>query len=196
VEVTARGYLSEEKNVWVEAGPGPGPAHLFEQPDQHPARFVLELYAEPRPTVELVVPTGYRGVVKAEVQIEAEMACPPGQRRFRYEVPESGVVRVSGPPLLRRALSTQFQAEYADGTSLKRNAPFPDVGFWWLKGDETTQIFVVGTQYEYEDYRRAYQQESGKNRSTSSGGNEDGHGRRGRRGRQSSGDSNPAGGLP
>ena len=49
--------------------------------EKRPVSFVLELYtADPAPSVELVVPTGYRGVVDVDVQARENIRCQPGQR--------------------------------------------------------------------------------------------------------------------
>ncbi len=137
---TAQGYLSEELDV---------PVTLIQT---QPASVVVELLAEPRPMVELVVPTEFRGLVKIEVQADAPPV--PGQRVYQYEVPESGVVRVQGPPVLQRLMVGDYRARLADGTPLPQKVGVVDLGLRWLKCEGVNQYFVVGTQSEFDRVRR------------------------------------------
>jgi hypothetical protein len=151
VEGTARGYLPDVLNVTGEAVRKIEPAHLFEDTDRRPASYVLELYAGPHPTVELVLPVTFRGMVKAEVQIQEDAPLPPGQRCFSYRVGELGDVRVVGPPLLRRVYPPDFRARRTDGTVVNHEAGPGEVGLRPLKSEGNMQYFVVGTKAEYED---------------------------------------------
>lgn len=109
------------------------------QPD-----VVFEMYAEPRATVELVVPVGYRGVIRTEF-VRDEGYGLPGQRQFSYPVPESGIVQVRGPRMLTLTW-TQTKARYADGTSLDRFPGEAEVGFCWIQSDGDANFYVVGTK--------------------------------------------------
>jgi hypothetical protein len=91
-QANAPGYMLEEKSLAV---PPVEPARLF-GPAAPPAQIVVDMYAGPDPTVELVLPVGYRGLVRTKVHILDDLPGPPGQRLFRYETPESGVVQVTG----------------------------------------------------------------------------------------------------
>jgi hypothetical protein len=157
LECTARGYLPETLNVTEEGVRKLEPVHLFEDPDQRPTSFVLELYAGPRPTIELILPTSFRGEVKAEVRIDEDAPLPPGQRCFRYRVSPLGEVQVVGPPLLRRVNPPDYRACYADGTVLSPQAGPEEVGLRPLKHVGNIQVFVVGTQSEYESLLPARQ---------------------------------------
>ncbi|HZY85989.1 MAG TPA: hypothetical protein VFE78_14245 [Gemmataceae bacterium] len=173
VEVTAAGYLFEGKDlpdefVQAAASAGPGP-------------FVFELYAAPRASVELVLPTGYRGRVKAEVLARENAPRAPGQRCFRYDVPPSGVVQVVGPELLRRVLPPDFRARYADGPLLTAEAHDAEIGFWPLACEGGYQVFLAGTRAEFEDARRDYRQGGSSPGGRPQGGK--GGGGRGRRNR-------------
>src|SRR5262249_11835511 len=145
------------------------PAHLFEDVSQRAPSLVMELIADPRPTVELVVPTGYRGLVNAEVQIQEDAPCSPGQRRFSYELPSSGVVPVVGPRLLRHVSSADCEARCADGSALSQQAKDAEVGFWWLYSDGHHEQFLVGTREEFDAHRKSYEQ-AGGGRMRSAGG--------------------------
>ncbi len=192
IAVTATGYLPEQKDVAVAVVQAIEPAHLFEAVEQRPVNFVLELYTGPLPTVELVVPTGYHGLVKADVQARDDVSCPPGQRLFSYEVPPSGVLTVTGPPLLRRVFAADFRARYADGTPLLRQVKDGAIGLWWLRTDGTTQCFVVGTRDEYIALRGGPGDDAAVGHSS---GGKGGGGRRGggRRGNSSAGDAGSGG---
>jgi hypothetical protein len=148
----------------------------------------LELYAEPRPTVELIVPTGYHGLVKAEIQVQDDLIYPAGQRCFRYAVPASGVVPVTVPPLLRMVFPPDFHARYADGTALTNEAKGAEIGFWWVNREGNIQCFLVGTLSEYDAVRRSYRDEPGKRQA--SGGSGKGGGRGG--GRRHGGSPDPS----
>jgi hypothetical protein len=174
VEVTAAGYLFEGKDLPDERVQAGAPVD--------PGPFVLELYAAPRAAVELVLPTDYRGRVKAEVLAREDVPCPPGQRCFRCDVPPSGVVQVVGPPLLRRLLPPDFRARYADGTPLSAEARDAQLGFWPLACESGYQVFLVGTRAEYESARRDYGPGAGPSESQPARG-KGGGGGRGRRNR-------------
>ncbi len=154
IEASAPGYLGEQLNVSTEMIQRISAAHPFEDVERRAADFVVEMYAEPRFTVELIVPTGYRGTIKAEVQIQDDVAAPPGQRCFRYEVVD-GFVRVKGPGVLRRISPTEFHARYVDGTPLAGDMTLWKVGFRWLRSEGKEQCFVVGTKSEYDMQRRS-----------------------------------------
>jgi hypothetical protein len=154
VEASARGYLPEALSVPVQAVDEIPPAPLVGGDRARPVSFVLEVCAGPSPTVELVVPNGFRGLVKAEVQVREDAPCPPGQRCFRYQVEPSGYVLVTGPPLLRRVFTPDYQARFADGTPISRQPDLLAVGFRPLKAEPDVQYFVVGTQSEFDTVRR------------------------------------------
>src|SRR5262249_53367817 len=82
VEAEANGYLPEQKNLSAADVQALEPAHLFEAVERRPVSLVVELYAGPRPSVELVLPADYHGLVKVEVVIDDDAPCPPGHRCF------------------------------------------------------------------------------------------------------------------
>jgi hypothetical protein len=190
VEVNAPGHLRESKTLNAQAVQAIEPAHLFEAVDRRPASVVLEVYAEPRPTVELIVSAGYRGLVKVEVQIREDTPCAAGQRRFSYPVPSSGEVEVSGPPLLRHVASQDFCAHLSDGTPLSCQARDAEVGFWWVSGDGHFQTFLVGTRDQFDALANAEDHaEGGQKRGSHGGGGGRGRGRHSRGGTSQGGDS-------
>ncbi len=186
VQVSAAGYLSEEKVVSTEVVQALEPPHLFEDVEKRPAGFVVELYAdEPRPAVELVLPASFLGLVKVEVQAQPGLPRPPGQRRFRFEVPASGVVRVIGPDLFRHLGSPDFVARYRDGPVLGQDVGEGQVGFWCLESKGQHYTFLVGSRREYEFHQPRLMDETG-DRPIIGGGRRGGRG--GRHGRNQTAD--------
>jgi hypothetical protein len=180
VDAIFPGYMTEQKNYPVEAVKAIPVFNLFGG-SQHAPSFVVEMYAEPFPAVELVLPTGYRGTLKVAVKIQDDAPCKPGQRLFSYAVPQSGVLQLTGPPLLRRVYSPDFGARYADGTPLSRQPKDDEIGFWCLKTEEGYDHFFVGTRAEYEALRRA-DKDDGPAKNSGSGGKGGGRGGRHSRG--------------
>jgi hypothetical protein len=151
LQAVASGYMPSEVDVKAGDVERIEPAHLLELTDERPPCFVVEVYSEPPFTVELVVPAGYRGLVKAEVQAEEKaFPGPPGQRCLHFVVEESGDVQVRGPSCLRRIAGMDFHASYSDGTPLREEREAQKVGFRWVKTEGKVHYFVVGTQAEYE----------------------------------------------
>jgi len=188
VSVTAKGYMFEDKYVPVSAVEAIQPAGWFETVEKRPANFVVDVYAEPRPFVELVLPVGFRGFVKADVKVNDELPLARGQRNFTFVTSSTGEAEVVGPSLLRRVSPADFRAKFADGTPLTRSSKDSEIALWWLRSDGHTQHFLVGSKYEFDMLGKSYQ---GDSESHSHGGKGDsGGGRRGgRRGNQSSSDS-------
>jgi len=139
-EAMARGYLPRPAGQPIE---------------RTPTAVVLEMYAEPRPVLELVVPTGYRGIVKATIRVQNDLKYEPHTRLFSYAVPSSGVVAVALPRLFTRGMTPDIRARYADGTPLPRDAKDYEMGCRWLKVDpENEYLFVIGPQWEADTVRR------------------------------------------
>jgi hypothetical protein len=192
VEASAPGYLGEETFLSSVSLQAISPAKPFEKVEHRPATLVVALYASPDPKVEMVIPTGFRGMVKAELKFSPDAPGSPGQRTFRYEVPASGVVQVNGPPLLRRLLPAEFHGSYADGTELKPDAADAQIGFWWLRHEELYDYFFVGTRSEYELHRPAEERPRAEGRS-GGGSKGGGRGRRNHGGAPAGGDDASAG---
>jgi hypothetical protein len=167
--VSAAGYLPEEADLGVGAAPGDA---------------VVQVYAGPRPVVELTVPTGYRGVVTVAARVRDDAPFPPGQRAFNFTVPESGVVSFDAPPVFGHGAGPEFTARFADGSSLSKQPRDDEVGFRWLGRSGDTHTFVVGTRADYEDAEKSARGNGPGSRSSGSksdGGAQQGRGR-GRRG--------------
>jgi hypothetical protein len=155
LEVRATGCLPEYRTLAVaeiDAIQRPG---WFEDTGKRPVNFVVELVTKPGPSVELVIPNTFRGLIKAEIVAREGVACAPRQRVFNAVVPASGEVQIIGPPLLARVTAQDFRAVYSTGEILRTDAKGLDMGFWPLKRDDRFVYFVVGTQSEFEALRRA-----------------------------------------
>lgn len=154
VEASAKGYLAEQQTISSESIQEMQPPHLFEAVEKRKPELVVEMYAEPQFGVELIVPSGYRGRIKAQVEIHDEMPLPTGQRCLRYNV-VNGSVLVKGPGVvLRRVYPSDYRAVYADGTPLSGEMSLTKVGFRWLSTEHDLQYFLIGTKSEYDMQRR------------------------------------------
>jgi hypothetical protein len=185
IEATAPGYLYEQKSLGADAVPASKSFFPFGAPEPQVAPLAIELYAQPGPTIELALPPGYRGLVRVEVEPRDDIPCPPGLRRFRYEVPSSGVVQVIGPALLRR--TPAIVAGYANGASLNPQAQDGELGFLWVKSDGACEVYVVGTPIERNSLRRS--DHNNRVSQSSDDGQKSGRGHKGRHGSQPSSDS-------
>ncbi len=188
VELAANGYLTERKELTVETVQALQPAHCFEAVEKRPPAVVLELYAEPRPVIELIIPSGYRGELKVQVQGQENVPFTPGQRKFSVAVPESGVISVTGPPLLAHVWSPDFTARYANGQILSRQPKDGEAGFWWVESEGSVQCFLVGSRGEFEAFCHSQENSGAQARHSSSGGRGGGRGRHSHKD-SSSGDS-------
>jgi hypothetical protein len=189
VEVNAVGYMSEQKYLSIQEVQAIEPAHWFEDVNRRPASFVMELFADPAPAIELLAPVGYRGQIKAKVQVQADLAHVAGQRLFRFAVPASGEVAAIGPPLFQHVAPSNFRVKFADDSPLTFWGKDAEIGYWFLKCEGTTYCFLVGTQRDYDDYRHSLQ--SSVERPSRGSGSSEGKGRKGRKGNSPPGDSSP-----
>ena len=176
LETKAPGYLFEMKEVTPKSIETIERAHFLESLDRRTPNFVVDLYAEPRPTIELVVPVGYKGIIKANVRVKDDAVVPVGQRNFTLIVDEAGECAMSGSALLSHVGSSDFVAKFTDGTPIKRNAKEPEVGFWWLKKEGDCEHFFVGTEREFTALRHADRHTVTDNPRSSGGGGRGGGG--------------------
>lgn len=160
IDAAAAGYQNEQVTLSTETIQNVEPAHPFEETQRRRPEMVVEMYADPHFTVELIVPTGYRGEIKAEVDLQNADTAATGQRNFRYEVVD-GFVRIKGPGILRRVSPWDYRARYTDGTPLTGEMTLLKAGFRWVRGKGRDQYFVVGTQPEYDMQRRYAPDEPG-----------------------------------
>ncbi|MFO0937630.1 MAG: hypothetical protein U0798_14080 [Gemmataceae bacterium] len=108
----------------------------------------VELFAAPRPTIELVVPNGFRGLIQADLQIDPTQISSSQMRRFRYDLDQNGHATVTGPPVLQCVLPADFIAISSDGTPMPvPKLPF-DVGLRIVAKTDAADYFVIGTELE------------------------------------------------
>jgi hypothetical protein len=182
IAVDANGYFAEDIAMGVAAVEAIEPAHLFETVENRPVTSVVALYAKPAPEVELILPSCYRGLVKVQVHAEPGVPFLPGQRRFEYAVPMSGVVQVHGPALLAHAFVPGFTLKFSDGTPLNPGAKGSFVGYWYLRCEGEVYCFFVGTEKEYAFQNPDRRNESETTKDNSRSGRGQGGRGRGRRG--------------
>jgi hypothetical protein len=158
VQAVAQGYLPEKIDIPAEKEsnrqPSASKRDQSADTDSTPADAVVEIYAAPDFSVELILPPGYRGLVKADIQIQDNLPLPTGQRCFRFPVSPTGDVLVKGPPQLRRVSPQEFRARYGDGPQLGTTMDAQQVGFRWLRGARNQHLFVIGNQLDYETLHR------------------------------------------
>ncbi len=182
VEAKTKGYLPYTQDISDDAVRMIPARGWFEFGARRAPAFVVEMIAEPRFTIELVVPTHYRGIVKAVVNFQNDVVYPTGQRGFSYEVSLDGEVQVVGPSVLQR-YPPLYRARFADGTPLDEKTELMRVGFRWLKRKGDEEYFIVGTQIDYDHFRREMLANPGLSEPSDSGGK--GSGKSGRRRGQS-----------
>ena len=107
---------------------------------------VVDVFAGPRPTVMLVLPTGFRGIVKTELMTDAQAPTKPGQREFEVKVNENGIAELNGPPILRHWPGPEFRARFADGGIVQASGKDEDISLHWIRGNGTEFIHLVGTK--------------------------------------------------
>jgi hypothetical protein len=191
VDVTAKGYMNEQKFLTVDQVGAIDKAHWFEDVNRRPPCLTVVMYHEPRPTIELVVPAGYRGIVKARIQVQEDAVLPPGQRLFSYPVPPSGELIMKGPTLFRHVILPDMRIKFADNTPVSRQAQDSMLGYWWLKSESNYNHFLVGAASDFDDYRRSLQSRRVVPNDIPGGRQVDGKGRHKGRGDPTSSDPRP-----
>lgn len=154
VEIEAPGYLSKQTTLPRDIADALMEAKPF-HPYKGPALAVsVDVFAGPRPTAELVLPTGYRGLVKAEIRVNPDQQWTAGQRAYSYAIAPNSVIQVGGaqkivvqidgPPVFGQGVGPDIVAKYADGRQLPKEAKGEDIGFRWIRRDGNDVYFVVG----------------------------------------------------
>jgi hypothetical protein len=155
-QVSADGYLEDRPQRHLVS------QEFFKEGNVRP--LAVSLYAKPDPQVELVIPRGFRGVLKVRLRrtdrLDQERS---GQRRFAFHVPESGQLEIQANPLMQRRNPREWKAQYDDGTPIRSlglsgcPVPEPDeiIALRWvyIDVDDGTIIAVVGNS---DDHRRIY----------------------------------------
>jgi hypothetical protein len=154
MEVTAPNCLPKQVTLPHEVAEALATARPFQPYKGPPLSVDVEVFAGPRPRVELVLPPGYRGVVKAEVRVAQSGQWPAGQRAFSYTVPADGVVRAEGPAVFGHGYGPQVVAKFADGAPCPNEPKGEEVGLRLLRRDGNDLYFAVGTRADEAAARR------------------------------------------
>ncbi len=147
IQSEAPGYLRQE----IHLGQHKGGPDIGE--DEKPVREYLVYLFSGKPTVDLIFPNDFRGLVRLDFVPLAEKDWVAGQRRFPVQVPASGLAELKGPaPLLEHQIATNIEGHFVDGTRLNSAVKDDDpaIGLRWLVCTNDAQFFVVGTSEDYE----------------------------------------------
>lgn len=106
--------------------------------------FLAYSNSTPRPTVELVVPNGYRGPVK--IRYETEEQPTAGRRSFKFPVSPTGHVTIRGPRLLTERPKPDFAVAYEDGTVIASYGRPGQDAFRWVHCGTDSDLYVIGTE--------------------------------------------------
>jgi hypothetical protein len=145
---TAPARLVDQWCRRVESGTNRGDPH---EPD-----VVVDMWANPRPLIEVVLPDGFRGIVQLGIP---EPAPPPVPRRrhFRVEVPAHGVVELPPAPVLREYdIRAFYHVRFADGRTVYPASPRhldpsdPAPYAWRQAKVDEYRVFFIGTVAEHE----------------------------------------------
>ncbi|WP_020468615.1 carboxypeptidase-like regulatory domain-containing protein [Zavarzinella formosa] len=153
ISITAKGYQNEFKVVSDSDIIKISPKPFFGGADAHPADFVLDVYPDPPFDVMIVLTTGFRGLLKADVSLR-DNPVESGQRTYPFYADRNGEVKINGPKILDRVAIVNYRARYEGGDQTLGEMDEKTVGIRWLKKDGTKEIFVVGTQTEFEQFRK------------------------------------------
>ena len=195
IEAIAKGYMLGSMPVSDAQIEEIKTVGWFDDAKQRSPEFVVELYAEPKFSIEMVLAPGFRGVIKAEVKIQEDMTFPAGQRKFSYNVEPDGFVRVVGPRVaLQRVALGNYVARDSVGSLITATADPAQVGLRCFKHDKQFQYFFVGTQDDWDRYRRNLPEEEKVYTNQSSGRSSGGGGGGGRGGRGGGGGRGGMGG--
>jgi hypothetical protein len=174
---SAAGYLNDAIPLY-ETKQLPSASRPTEIADPHRRQVEIELYAGPRPTIELVIPNGFRGLIKAEFKVTAtDGATSP--RLFRCTVGTDGVVQIASPLVLHCVLPQDFRAVGPDGTALPTGGPTTAIELRWVKTTDTIDYFVFGTEIDCNEARKTLTPADGGSGGSGSGKGSGGGGRRG-----------------
>jgi len=129
-------------------------AALPREASRRDVHYILELWADPNPVVEFVIPPGYRGPIKARFEPANSQDFQPGQRVFQCRIDEAGRVTVKAPKLVDgNSHSTKFAARCEGGNLLPegRDSKPDEVALRSVNSgypNQLTRLFIIGTQVE------------------------------------------------
>lgn len=142
ITVAADGYLGKRLSYGSHA--------FFE--GQRDKKLVVNLYRKPTPTIDLIFPKGFMGVVKIRRNRTNELIQGrPGQRHFAFRVPDSGHLEIPANRLLCDSDPIAWTAKYDDGVRIRSlgddGGPIADGTFalrWVACDAQDEDLFVIG----------------------------------------------------
>jgi uncharacterized membrane protein YgcG len=152
VEATAAGYISDSSVVGEPTVAAVATYPMFGAALPHKPDFTLDLYAGPKFAIEVVLPTGYRGVVRTSFEFRENFAIPKGQRLFSFDANPKGEVAGAGPAILKNVAASDYRARE---NGLQTPADDPNgLALRWLKSEDGKDVFYYGTKAEFDQYRK------------------------------------------
>jgi hypothetical protein len=180
IEVSAAGYLPADVDL-------PGAKLDANDPNEKVrSGTTVALFAGPRPTVDFVLPAGFRGLLKADLRMQ-DAPAQANQRVFSGIARSDGKVVIAGSPVLSSGLGPVYRARFSDNQSLTLEPKEHETGLRFLKSEGDTRYFVVGTLEDWKSFRKSMNTDppgsrSSGGRGTGGGGGGRGGGRGGRGG--------------
>ncbi len=144
---------------WLASAEGYLPLELPSASDL-PKTAEFDLYRAPAPTLTIVVPNGYRGPLKVDLQpIPQPLQEKAGARHFTVRASSNGYMGVPSTPLLLNIdVHNSIKVLYENGEAIPvesfRMGP-SDVAFRWQARsiDGRRLLYVVGTTRDFEAIR-------------------------------------------
>ena len=188
ISVSGHGFREETKVVTDEEIIQIEPRPLLGDFAPHKPDFIIDVFADPVFEVVIVTPRDFRGLVRAEVDFH-EKTFERGLRRFMNTANAKGEVKLRGPEILKRLPMAGYRARYEGDENPMGPMTATEVGIRWLKKEGNLEMFVVGTDAEFEQFRKELVPQANMNPSTSDSPKRGGRGGggRGRGGRGSGG---------
>lgn len=121
---------------------------------QNDSEVIVSIYKEPKPTIEIVVPDGYRGPVALEFLASDKPAqVKAGQRFFSYNTSPKGYVQIQHSPLFD---SCKIIARYENGNPVPRpSRSRPEqISFLRVYTRDQKRLYLIGTFKEEDELKR------------------------------------------
>jgi len=128
--------------------------------DQRPffdneSRADFKLYREPAPTIEIIVPNGFRGPLLIDRRPVTDwIQGETGHRVFTYHASSNGYVAIDATPLLMGFDIFKLEARFENGAPIPRRdlvGTGPGtIALRWVDASWPRDLFVVGTESDIE----------------------------------------------
>lgn len=125
--------------------------------NQNENEFIVPIYRNPKPTIEIIVPDGYRGPVALDlIPDEKLIQEKPGKRNFSYKMMPNGYIPVQASPLLYEIDNIySITARHENGNSISSIQDSPEsIDFRLVvsSGFEAKKhLYIIGTEKERDD---------------------------------------------